>query len=113
MCLRVTYLFKWQFCLGAYLTVIDLEKGILKIVRSGGDLTARQLAVLLSCRSEPRTVRWLAADLNISKPGISRAADKLGVAKFTVRKNDGEDRRSVLIALTAAGRKYVDSLLND
>lgn len=92
--------------------MIDLEQGILRIVRNGSDLTSRQLAVLFSCREEPRTVRWLAANLNISKPGISRAADKLGRLKFTVRKNDAEDRRSVLIALSKTGEKFLNLLLN-
>jgi len=44
------------------------------------DLTARQLAVFLKTYLEPateHTVRRLAADLNISKPAITRALDRL------------------------------------
>lgn len=113
MLARNVYVLKRQSSLENPHTVIDLEKGILRTVRAGNNLTARQLAIMLSCRDQPRTVRWLATDLKISKPSVSRAADKLGDAKFTARRKDPDDRRSVLIALTATGRKYLDSLLGD
>ena len=53
------------------------------------DLTMRQLAVLLTVyiTAPPHTVRGLAANLNISKPAVTRALDRLsdlGLAR-TVR----------------------------
>ena len=44
------------------------------------DLTARQLAVFLKAYLEPQTehtVRGLAAELNVSKPAVTRALDRL------------------------------------
>jgi len=90
--------------------VADFESVILKSVRSGSDLTGRQIAVLLRCRDEPRTVRFLAEDLKISKPAISRAADKLADQGYLGRKDDPSDRRSVLLALTTVGRKFIVGL---
>ncbi|MBV8913412.1 MAG: MarR family transcriptional regulator, partial [Acetobacteraceae bacterium] len=43
--------------------------------RDGPDLSARQLGVLLTCylHDGGHTVRGLAAELNVSKPAITRA----------------------------------------
>jgi hypothetical protein len=47
--------------------------------RDGHDLTARQLGVFLTTylEGEAQTVRGLAAELNVAKPVISRAPDRL------------------------------------
>lgn len=47
--------------------------------REGPDLSARQLAIFLVCylEDEAQTVRGLAAQLNISKPAVSRGLDRL------------------------------------
>jgi DNA-binding MarR family transcriptional regulator len=76
------------------------------------DLTARQLAVLLVCRMDdpPHTVRGLAERLNIAKPAITRAADRLEELGLLKREPDERDRRSVLLFATAAGRAYVHEL---
>ena len=58
-----------------------LRETIVALVRSDGpDLSARQLAVLLTVYlgEGPHTVRGLANDLNVSKPAITRALDRLG-----------------------------------
>ena len=89
----------------------DLHQSLLRLVRSGNDLSARQLCVLFSCRTVPRTVRHLADELNVAKPSITRAADKLADAGYSRRKEDPADRRSVLIELTATGRKFADAAL--
>lgn len=74
------------------------------------DLTARQLAVLGLITEEKDTaftVRELAARLNISKPAITRAVDKLeSELEYAKRRRDPSDRRSVFIDTTVAGRKY-------
>jgi DNA-binding MarR family transcriptional regulator len=69
-------------------------------------LTTRQLAVLLACRDGAQTVRGLAEKMGVQKPAITRAADKLVEHDLIVRKHDPIDRRSVLISLTAAGKKF-------
>ena len=51
------------------------------------DLTARQLAVLMTVRLQPapHTVRGLAATLNVGKPAITRALDTLSRLGFVQR----------------------------
>ncbi len=64
--------------------------------RDGADLSARQLAVLLTVylTEGPHTVRGLAATLNVSKPAITRALDRLGALDLARRKT-GSGRPSV------------------
>ncbi|MGG5824060.1 MarR family winged helix-turn-helix transcriptional regulator [Falsiroseomonas sp. HW251] len=74
------------------------------------DLSARQLAVFLTAylSGQAHTVRGLAADLNVSKPAISRALDRLGELNLVRRKTDPADRRSVVTVKTADGMRYLD-----
>ena len=76
------------------------------------DLTSRQTAILLACnlRGEPQTVRGLARDLNISKPAVTRAVDKLEGLHLVARKDDPEDRRSVHVQGTEGGKEYIARL---
>ena len=73
------------------------------------DLTQRQIGVLLTCYldKDEHTVRGLARDLNISKPAVTRAVDKLEGMHLLARAEDPRDRRSVLLQCTAAGRGYM------
>lgn len=73
--------------------------------RDGADLSARQLGVFLTVYLSPgpHTVRGLAAELNVSKPAITRALDRLGELDLARRKLDPMDRRSVLVQRTVAG----------
>ncbi len=77
--------------------------------RDGPDLSARQLALLLTVYlvDPPHTVRGLAHTLNISKPAITRALDRLSVLGFIKRKRDTEDRRNVLVQRTVKGSVYL------
>jgi hypothetical protein len=56
--------------------------------RDGPDLSARQLGVFLTCylQEGAHTVRGLAAELNVSKPAITRALDRLGELDLARRK---------------------------
>lgn len=85
------------------------------LVRAGDDMTMRQAAVLLAIRSGgaagAATVRDLAVDIGISKPAVTRAADRLAGLGLLERKEDVRDRRSVLLVLTAAGRKLADRMV--
>ncbi|HTW72964.1 MAG TPA: MarR family winged helix-turn-helix transcriptional regulator [Acetobacteraceae bacterium] len=77
------------------------------------DLSARQLAVFLKVYLEPdtnHTVRGLAAALNISKPAITRALDRLGEFDFIKRETDPRDRRSVIARRTQVGSGYLRTL---
>lgn len=80
--------------------------------RDGPDLSARQLAVFLTCylQEGPHTVRGLAAELNVSKPAITRALDRLGELDLARRKVDPLDRRSVLVQRTMKGAAFLRDL---
>src|SRR6201994_384406 len=80
--------------------------------RDGADLSARQLGVFLTCylNEGGHTVRGLAADLNVSKPAITRALDRLGELDLARRKVDPMDRRSVLVQRTAKGSAFLRDL---
>ena len=79
-------------------------------VRSHGpDLSARQLALVLIVymTPAPHTVRGLAGLLNVSKPAITRALDRLGKLGIVRRKVDEADRRSVLVQRTVKGSVFL------
>ena len=63
------------------------------------DLSARQMALLLSVylTPPPHTVRGLARSLQVSKPAITRAVNRLSEFGLARRKTDEADRRSVFI----------------
>jgi DNA-binding MarR family transcriptional regulator len=87
-------------------TVVSLVR------RDGPDLSARQLGVLLTVylSEGPHTVRGLAAELNVSKPAITRALDRLGEFDLARRKLDPMDRRSVLVQRTVNGAALLRDL---
>lgn len=73
--------------------------------RDGPDLSARQLAVLLTCYlfEGPHTVRGLASGLRVAKPAVSRALDRLEELDLARRQTDPADRRSVVVRRTVRG----------
>lgn len=86
--------------------------------RDGVDLSSRQLGVFLTCylREGGHTVRGLAAELNVSKPAITRALDRLGELDLARRKADPLDRRSVLVQRTPKGSAFlreVQKIINE
>ena len=98
--------------------VSDAQVGLLRdtvvalVRRDGADLSARQLGVFLTCylNDGAHTVRGLAADLNVSKPAITRALDRLGELDLARRKVDPSDRRSVLVQRTPKGSAFLRDL---
>jgi DNA-binding MarR family transcriptional regulator len=92
-----------------------LQETIVALVRRDAhDLSSRQLGVMLiSYLSDgPHTVRGLAAKLNVSKPAITRALDRLGDHDLARRKPDPSDRRSVLVQRTPKGNAFMRELRN-
>jgi DNA-binding MarR family transcriptional regulator len=90
-----------------------LQRTMVALVRrDGSDLTARQLGVFLTVylTDGPHTVRGLAAQLNVAKPSITVALDRLGEFGLARRKVDPEDRRSVLVERTDAGWAFLAEL---
>jgi DNA-binding MarR family transcriptional regulator len=76
---------------------------------NGPDLSARQLALVLMVylTAAPHTVRGLAAFLNISKPAVTRALDRLSKLGIVRRKVDETDRRSILVQRTVKGSVFL------
>lgn len=76
------------------------------------DLSARQMAVLLTVYLEPppHTVRGLAQKLGVTKPAITRALDTMGRLGLLARRRDEADRRNVLVQRTLAGALHVEKL---
>jgi len=84
----------------------------LQSVRADGpDLSARQLAMLMSIYLEdgPHTVRSLARHLQVTKAAISRATDSLCKLGYIQRKPDHRDKRSVILARTSKGIHFLSA----
>lgn len=90
---------------------LDLWRGAIveSVRRDAPDLSARQMALLLTVylTPPPHTVRGLAQTLNVSKPAITRAVDRLSEYGLVKRKVDDNDRRSVLIQRTVKGSVFL------
>ncbi|WP_142849156.1 MarR family transcriptional regulator [Telmatospirillum sp. J64-1] len=90
---------------------LDLWRGAIveSVRRDAPDLSARQMALLLTVylTPPPHTVRGLSASLNVSKPAITRALDRLSEFGLLKRKQDEADRRSVLIQRTVKGSVFL------
>jgi DNA-binding MarR family transcriptional regulator len=80
-------------------------------VRSGKpDLTNRQMALLLVVylKPGPHTVRGLARILNVSKPVITRALNRLGALGYLRRQRDDSDKRNIFVAPTTEGADFLE-----
>lgn len=90
---------------------LDLwRRALVESVRADApDLSARQMAILLTVylTPPPHTVRGLAQTLNISKPAVTRALDRLGELGLLKRRPDETDRRSVLVQRTVKGSVFL------
>lgn len=77
--------------------------------RDSPDLSVRQMALLLTVylTQPPHTVRGLAAALDISKPAITRALDRLGEFGLIRRRTDDADKRNVLVQRTVKGSVFL------
>jgi len=97
-------------------TISDLEAldiwrrtSVASVRRDAPDLSARQMALLLTVylTPPPHTVRGLAELLNVSKPAITRAVDRLSEFGLLRRKMDENDRRSILLQRTVRGSVFL------
>ncbi len=77
--------------------------------RSLPDLTQRQFALFLEVylAPPPHTVRGLAKTLNMSKPAVTRAIDRLEKLEFVRRKTDERDKRSILVQRSVKGSVFL------
>lgn len=79
-------------------------------VRSGEpDLTNRQMALLMLVYLDPgpHTVRGLARALNVSKPVVTRALNRLGALGYLRRQRDDADKRNIFVARTTKGADFL------
>ena len=88
---------------------------VTRLVQQGSDLSLRQLFVLFECAAAGAggaTVKALfeAGKGGVDKPGVTRAIDRLAALGLAQRKDHPSDRRSVLVSLTAVGRRFVEKL---
>jgi DNA-binding MarR family transcriptional regulator len=75
---------------------------------SDGRLTLAQLHLVSALDAQPgRTVRELADAAGVSQPTITRALDALQRQGLVTRAASPEDRRCVLVELTAEGRELL------
>ena len=80
-------------------------------VRSGEpDLTNRQMALMLVVylNPGPHTVRGLAGALNVSKPVVTRALNRLGALGYLRRQRDDSDKRNIFVARTPRGAAFLE-----
>jgi len=90
-----------------------LHHGLRAVARNNdlSTLPIRQMAVLVTvARFSRLTVRGLASDLNISRPVVTRALDTLESMGLVSRRRDPDDRRSVLVDATPAGKRKLSEL---
>lgn len=84
---------------------------LIDYVRSGEpDLTNRQMALLLVVYLQPgpHTVRGLARSLNVSKPVVTRALNRLGGLGYLRRQRDDNDKRNIYVARTTEGAGFLE-----
>ncbi len=92
------------------------RKALCASVRDEGpDLSARQMSILLMVFNvkQKHTVRDLALNLNISKPAISRALNRLNTLGYIRRRVDDYDRRSIHVECTEKGALYLANFAED
>ena len=82
---------------------------VLALNRSLPDLTQRQFALFLEVylAPPPHTVRGLAKKLNMSKPAVTRAIDRLEKLEFVRRKPDDGGKRSILVQRSVKGAVFL------
>jgi DNA-binding MarR family transcriptional regulator len=72
------------------------------------NMTCRQMAILALVAEHPGLSNGpIAGALKISRPVITRAADKLVELGLLLRVQDNEDRRKVCMTVTAAGQRLL------
>jgi len=95
--------------LRAYLDAVTLSEAIQTRIWHAAELTLAQARVLRRLAKEPRSLGQLGTDLLLAPPSMTRLADRLEERGLIARSRDAEDRRKVLVTLTAEGRRLVSA----
>jgi DNA-binding MarR family transcriptional regulator len=95
--------------------MLDLYSHVMMARPVTQDLNARQLRllVLASETTAGVTIRGAAEKMSVPKPSITRSGDRLELLGLAERQDDPADKRSVLIKITAAGRKLLKDINAD
>jgi len=96
--------------LRAYLDAVTLSEAIQTRIWHAAELTLAQARVLRQLAKEPRSLGQLGTDLRLAPPSMTRLADRLEERGLIARSRDAEDRRKVLVTLTAEGRRLVSAI---
>jgi DNA-binding MarR family transcriptional regulator len=96
--------------LRAYLDAVTLSEAIQTRIWHAAELTLAQARVLRQLAKEPRSLGQLGTDLLLAPPSMTRLADRLEERGLIARSRDAEDRRKVLVTLTAEGRRLVSAI---
>jgi DNA-binding MarR family transcriptional regulator len=93
-----------------------LRTQVSRLVKQGCDLSLRQLFILFECMDRGQvTVKSLheSGGGHMDKPAVSRGVQRLKDLGYVDRIEHPEDRRSVLVSLTPAGRTFIRAALKD
>jgi DNA-binding MarR family transcriptional regulator len=76
------------------------------------DVTLPQFRVLvMASAGAPLNLRSVAAELGVHPSNATRACDRLVAAGLLDRREDPADRRQIVLTLTEAGRRLLDSVM--
>ena len=87
---------------------------VAKLVRTGCDLSLRQIHVVFECDARGAlTVKELSdsGGGKLDRPAVSRAVERLRELGYVDRREHPDDRRSVLVSLTASGKTFAKAAL--
>ncbi|WP_198320460.1 MarR family winged helix-turn-helix transcriptional regulator [Actinosynnema pretiosum] len=74
------------------------------------DLTPTQATLLCAIRNEPRRMTYLAASLGMTKNALSQLVDRTERRGLVSRVGSEEDRRVILLGVTAAGKVLAEAV---
>lgn len=90
------------------LTIPEGAKPFLPFIQKDDGLTMRQMSVLHVVAANPGvSVGPIAATLDLQKPAVTRAIDKLAAQGLVTRATARGDRRQIAVAITAEGRELL------
>jgi DNA-binding MarR family transcriptional regulator len=96
--------------LRAYLDAVTLSEALQSRIWHAAELTLVQVRVLRRLAKQSTSLGHLGTDLALSPPSMTRLADRLEDRGLIERTRDDEDRRKVLVTLTAKGRRLVSEI---
>ena len=91
----------------AYLDAVTLSEPHQTSLWQSAQLTMTQLRALRSLRDGPRPAGELGRKLGLSATSMTRILDRLEDRRLLHRSRDDEDRRKVMVTLSAEGQRLV------